>query len=549
MTNPALALQRAAFALPDGRTLFSELDLQLDQRHTGLVGRNGVGKSVLAQILCGQLSPSAGRCLRQASVHYLSQQIVAPAAATVADVAGAAPVLAALARIEAGSTATADFDAVGECWDMRQRLDAVLQEHGLGHLAAERPAQSLSGGELTRVALAGAWLSQADFLVLDEPSNHLDRAQRGLLFRQLRQWPRGLLLVSHDRELLRAMQRIVELSTMGLHDYGGDYDFHTARRAQEQENAAQALEQARLERRRGEAELREQRERLRRRQERGAREGKQANQAPILLGLQKQRSEQSAGRLNQQQAARREALAAQVSAAAQQVQPEQEIIVFAPVAATMPRRAAVLDQLVLPYGLAAGRPLDLVVTGGQRIGLAGANGSGKSTLLKLLSGQLAPVHGACALQVPVAYLGQRLELLDAQQPLLQQLLALQTQANEAELRSRLALLGLDSAAVARPTGQLSGGERLKAALACALYREQPAGLLLLDEPSNHLDMYSLQALEQMLRQYRGALVVVSHDAAFLAQLGLDTRLEIGAEGWRVRPWPDEPVAEGVGAKL
>ncbi|MCQ4163988.1 ATP-binding cassette domain-containing protein [Tahibacter harae] len=550
MTNPSLALQRAAFVLPDGRTLFSAIDLELDQRRTALIGRNGVGKSVLAQLLCGRLEPTAGRCRRNGRVHYLAQQIVPPAEATVAQVAGVAPVLAALARIEAGSTAAADFDRVGEHWDMRQRLEAVLREHDLGHLAAEQPAHSLSGGELTRVALAGAWLSEADFLVLDEPSNHLDRAQRELLQRRLREWPRGLLLVSHDRELLRTMQRIVELSAAGLHDYGGGYDFHVARRAGERGQAAQELARARLERRRGEAELREQRERQQRRQSRGQREGRQANQAPILLGLQKQRSEQSAGRLDQQQTARREALAAQVSAAAQRVEPEQDIVVFAPAAAAAaaPRRAAVLDQVILPYGLAAGRPLDLVIAGGQRIGLTGANGSGKSTLLKVLCAALAPPGGQCALHVPVAYLGQRLELLDAQQALLPQLLALQARANEAELRSRLALLGLDSAAVACPAGQLSGGERLKAALACALYRDQPAGLLLLDEPSNHLDLSSLQALEQMLRQYHGALVVVSHDAAFLAQLGLDTRLEIGAAGWCVRPWSDESAA-GEGTAL
>lgn len=549
MTNPSLALQRATFVLPDGRTLFSAIDLELDQRRTALIGRNGVGKSVLAQLLCGRREPSAGRCRRSGSVYYLAQQLAPPAAATVAQVAGVAPALAALARIEAGSTAAADFDCVGEHWDVRQRLQAMLREHGLAHLAAEHPACRLSGGELIRVALAGAWLSQADFLVLDEPSNHLDGAQRDLLRRRLRDWPRGLLLVSHDRELLRTMQRVVELSTAGLRDYGGDYDFHVARRSAERGQAAQELARARLEQRRGEAELREQRERQQRRQQRGLREGRQANQAPVLLGLQKQRSEQSAGRLDQQQAVRRETLAAQVSVAAQRVEPAQDIVVFAPAAAAAPKRAAVLDQLILPYGLAAGLPLDLVIAGGQRIGLTGANGSGKSTLLKVLCAAIEPLGGQCALQAPVAYLSQRLELLDAHQPLLPQLLALQVQASEAELRSRLALLGLDSAAIARPTGLLSGGERLKAALACALYRDRPAGLLLLDEPSNHLDLCSLQALEQMLCQYHGALVVVSHDAAFLAQLRLDTQLEISSKGWRVRPWPGGAAADSAGNPL
>lgn len=178
MTTTYLTLKGVSQVLPDGRALFADLNETFDMQPTGLVGRNGVGKTVLARILAGQLQPSAGDCLRSGLVHYLAQQVTCPEGATVGDLAGVQPALDALARIELGSTAPEDFDAVGERWDIRQRLRHELERGGLGHLEATTPARVLSGGETMRIALIGALLSDADFLILDEPSNHLDRPNR-----------------------------------------------------------------------------------------------------------------------------------------------------------------------------------------------------------------------------------------------------------------------------------------------------------------------------------------------------------------------------------
>jgi ATPase subunit of ABC transporter with duplicated ATPase domains len=536
MTNPLLTLDRVSCVLPDGRILFSDLDFLLDRRPVGLVGRNGVGKSFFARMLAGRMAPSAGRRSGAACVHYLPQQIAPEPGATVADLAGVAGALQALARIEAGSSAVEDFDAVAQRWDLRERFAAVLAAHDLEHLDAQRPAASLSGGELTRVALLGGWLADADVLVLDEPTNHLDRPHRQALQRQLQDWRGGLLVVSHDRELLDGLPRIVELSPAGLADFAGNYTFYVQSREAAQARALAELARSRHALRRGEAEQRAQRERQERRQSRGYREGREANQAPILLGLQKQRSEVSAGKSARLLQSQLEALTARVVQAASQVSDEPDLALFAPAPAAARRRAVVLEAAELPYGIAAGRPLDLIVAGGQRIGVVGANGSGKSSLLQLLAGRLAPSRGSCVVSVRTACLDQHASLPDPTRPVLEQLLAEDPAASEAALRTRLALLGLDSDAVQRPGAALSGGERLKAALACALYRREPAELLLLDEPDNHLDLAALAALEQMLRQYRGALVVVSHDAVFLDRLALDTRLTPTAGGWQVSSW-------------
>lgn len=540
MTNPSLTLERVSFVLPDGRPLFSDLNASFDARHaghTGVVGRNGAGKSVLARMMAGRLAPSSGRCTRTGEVFYLAQQVqIDEARASVATLAGVQNALDALTRIEAGDGTPEDFDSLGERWDLRQRLQAELERCGLGHLDPQAPAHALSGGEAMRVALAGAALSQADWLILDEPSNHLDRPNREALMRQLQRWPKGLVVVSHDRRLLDTMACIVELSAAGLRSYGGGYALYAERRAQEEAGALALLERRKLERRRAALALREQRERAERREAQGRRHGREANQAKILLDRQKGRSESTAGKLRTQHTAAHEQLDLNVREAAMAVANDAPIVMRSTPVTGMARRwIAELDDVVLPHAPPATRAIRLALHGQQRVGVTGANGSGKSTLLKVLAGQLAPLAGNCSVRVASAWLEQRLASLAPQRTVIEQMREANRTAGEDALRTRLAQLGLSASKLAVPCGVLSGGERLKAALACAIHADPPAQLLLLDEPGNHLDLPSLQALEAMLCDYRGALMVVSHDEALLERLELTDRLEATSEGWKMTP--------------
>lgn len=532
MTQPGLTLEGVSFVLPDGRSLFTGLDAVFDHRPTGLVGRNGAGKTVLARLLAGQLAPSAGRCLRDGRVHYLAQQVTPGAGTTVADIAGVRPALDALRRIEAGSSAPADFETLDERWDIRQQLAAALERQGLDPLPPDTPARRLSGGQLMRVALAGALLSRADHLILDEPSNHLDHPGRAALLDQLTAWRGGLLVISHDRRLLDRMERIVELSAHGLRSYGGGYARYAAQRADEQAAAQDLLAHRRNERRHERQALAAQRERMARRDARGQRLGRAANQAKILLGRQRERSEQSTARLLQQHAATRERLDREVRDAAARVDGEATIVVHAPrVDARASHCVVQLEAVELPHVAAATRRITLALFGGQRVGVVGANGMGKSVLLQVLAGRWPPRSGHCRVTVASALLDQRLDVLPPDRSTIARLRERHPGADEGTLRAKLAQLGLDATRIDLPSGQLSGGERLKAALACVLYAAEPPPLLLLDEPDNHLDLPSLQALGTMLRAYAGTLVVVSHDDTLLDRLALTDRLVATPHGW------------------
>lgn len=524
-----VTLENASYHLPDGSPLFTDLNLRLDQRLTGLVGRNGVGKSVLARLIAGDIFPSSGRCLRNGRVFYLAQHVSPDPTHTVADLLGVKPVIEALERIELGSFEQTDFDLVGDQWNIRQQLlDALALQH-LCHLTLATPACALSGGEAMRVALMGAFLSNADLLILDEPTNHLDSEHRHALHQQLKQWASGLLVISHDRNLLEQMQNIVELSSLGISRYSGGYSSYAHEKMQQQRAAQQQLTQAKVERQREERTLSAQRERLERKQARGNKQASHANQAKILIDRQKQRSQNSSGKLRVQQDTARAVLTEQVRAAARHVEEQQPIVVYPPQNnPSTPLLIAQLTDLRLPFG--HNRPINLTLTKGQRIALTGPNGCGKSTLLKVLAGELPVVSGGCQTFVSMAFLDQRLALLKSERSIFDQLRAVNRELNEGELRTRLAQLGLGAGLIHLPCEQLSGGEQLKAAMACVFYASQPSQLLMLDEPANHLDLPSIQALESMLNHYTGTLIVTSHDERFLAAIGITHRLHFSPCG-------------------
>ncbi|PJJ20177.1 ATPase subunit of ABC transporter with duplicated ATPase domains [Janthinobacterium sp. 67] len=515
-----LQLDRLSFVLPDGRALFSDLQFGFAPQRIGLVGDNGVGKSVLARLLAGQAQPSSGAVRCDGSVHYVAQELDPERYPSVAALAGMDDLLAALARIAEGSVDEADYALVGERWDAHARLRQALDALDLRHVDAATPTASLSGGERQRIALQGAWLAQADWLVLDEPSNHLDAQQRARLVAQMARWPGGLLLVSHDRGLLEHVDAIVELSSQGLRSYGGNYTMYAQQRALEQAGFAAALQAEKAGARREQREAQQQAERQQKRVVRGEREGREGNQSKLLLDARKEKSQDSQGKLRVRAQEAQQARQHRVMDASARCAPEMERLLLAPDSA-VPNGKLILElrELVLPYGQA--QTVDLVISGPRRLAVTGNNGSGKSTLLRVIAGQLAPAGGEVLCHARVAWLDQHAGLQDGERSAVQRLQERNSTMAEGDLRTRLALLGIAGARATLPSRLLSGGERMKVALAAELYAQAPPQLLLLDEPDNHLDLASLQALEQMLLQYQGALLVVSHDQAFLEAINLD----------------------------
>jgi ATPase subunit of ABC transporter with duplicated ATPase domains len=531
MAHPYFAaLHGVDIVLPDGRILFHDLHETLASETVGLIGANGGGKSTLGRVIAGELVPAAGRIERPGIVRYVEQQTGPTSAPTLAHLAGLDEPLAALRRLAQGEALDSDFDLIGDRWDLEARWQAMLIDAGLD---ASMPPTALSGGQRTLLTLIGAFCGEADLLVLDEPSNHLDRRHRGFLLDRMQAWRqsgRGLLLISHDRELLEHAERTVEVHAGGLRRYGGGWSQVAHQREIELAAATARLERAHVERRQGEAQMREQAERAARRNARGERARSAGGQPKIVLNALPQRAQQTDGARAERHARRREALHEEVGMAFAALDGALARPSFPQLDITIPdgQAALALDGLVAPFG--PRQPLDWGVNGAARIAIRGPNGCGKSTLLRTIAGEIAPAAGQSRSLVGVL-LDQHLAMLDPASSLLEQLRASATRHDEGRLRQYLALAGLTPERVLRPAGTLSGGERMRGALLLAVLREPMPRLLMLDEPTNHLDIAGVEALEAMLASWPGALVVVSHDERFLDQLGLAHRLDWSPAAW------------------
>lgn len=533
--SPYFVLHQLTCQFADGETLFGPLDLAFDRQRCGLVGRNGVGKTQLLRLIAGLDQPGNGHVESHAAVAYVAQQPEIAADTTLAQLLGYGEAFAALARLEQGRPLADDIDRLEGRWDLHDRLQNAFAAAGLPAFDPLRSASSLSGGERMRAALCGALLGEADFLLLDEPTNHLDSAGRAWLYQQLDQWRGGLLIASHDRQLLAHMERIVELTPGALRSYGGNYDDYRRQRDMEQQAARADLEHAREERRRTRARQQKEHDMSQRRSAQTLRVVDTLNIASFERVAYKSAAKESLGTLRKEHQDRRDSLDAAVREAYQRVEEEQPVLLALPGSeVSANKQVLVLERLQLPFVSAP--PLDLRIDGPMRVALTGPNGCGKSTLLKTLLGQLTALSGYCHCPLSTAYLDQTLSQLDPGLSVMEHLGLQDSPLAEGALRTRLAQLQLGANRIALPLGSLSGGERLKAALACALWRRQPAQLLLLDEPTNHLDLASSLAIETALADFPGAMMVVSHDEDFLQALRPTHRLNRQADGWRLQAW-------------
>ncbi|HIE0611530.1 ATP-binding cassette domain-containing protein [Serratia marcescens] len=533
--SPYFVLHQLTCQFADGETLFGPLDLAFDRQRCGLVGRNGVGKTQLLRLIAGLDRPGNGHVESHAALAYVAQQPEIAADTTLAQLLGYGEVFAALARLEQGRPLADDIDRLEGRWDLNDRLQNAFAAAGLPAFDPLRSASSLSGGERMRAALCGALIGEGDFLLLDEPTNHLDSVGRAWLYQQLDQWRGGLLIASHDRQLLARMARIVELTPGALRSYGGNYDDYRRQRDTEQQAARADLEHAREERRRTRARQQKEHDMSQRRSAQTLRVVDTLNIASFERVAYKSAAKESLGTLRKQHQDQRDSLDAAVREAYQRVEEEQPVLLALPGSeVSANKQVLVLERLQLPFVSAP--PLDLRIDGPMRVALTGPNGCGKSTLLKTVLGQLTALSGHCHCPLSTAYLDQTLSQLDPNLSVMEHLGLQDSPLAEGALRTRLAQLQLGADRIALPLGSLSGGERLKAALACALWRRQPAQLLLLDEPTNHLDLASSLAIETALADFPGAMLVVSHDEDFLQALRPTHRLHRQADGWRLQAW-------------
>ncbi|MCV7280363.1 ABC-F family ATP-binding cassette domain-containing protein [Mycolicibacterium flavescens] len=522
----SIVVSHLSFAWPDDTPLFDGLTVTVGAGRTGLVAPNGAGKSALLKLIAGELTPTAGTVTVDGALGYLPQSLPYDASRTVADALGVAPVIAALDALAAGDAGDHVFAAIGDDWDVEERARAQLDRLGLAHVALDRPLGTLSGGEVVAIGLAGQLLKRPAVLLLDEPTNNLDGDGRDRLYTALDDFTGCLLVASHDRELLDRMDRITELRDGEIVSYGGNFTMYTEAVAEAQRVAEGNVRSAEQQLRREKREQQQARERAARRAGTAARNLADAGLPKIVAGARKRRAQESAGRIDGVNAARVDDAKARLDQAEQTLRDDDVLVLDLPDTA-VPAGRDVMTVTALRAGH-DGRVLfsgvDLSVRGPERIALTGPNGSGKSTLLRIISGEREPDDGRVRrADGRIAYLSQRLDLLDPHRTVAQSLAEAAPSLSHTRRMHLLARFLFHGDRIHLPVAALSGGERLRATLACVLYAEPAPQILLLDEPTNNLDLVSVGQLQSALNSYRGAFVVVSHDERFLAAIGVQRR--------------------------
>ncbi|MFH8365845.1 ABC-F family ATP-binding cassette domain-containing protein [Streptomyces sp. NPDC018031] len=549
MSDAFITCSHLSFSWPDDDPVFQDLSFTVGGGSTGLVAPNGAGKSTLLKLIAGRYRPGGGTVTVQGVLGYLPQSLPFTGDLSVAEVLGVAPVIRALDAIESGDTSEEHFATIGDDWDVEERTRGQLDRLGLADVSLTRPLRSLSGGQVVSLGLAAQLLKRPDVLLLDEPTNNLDLDARHRLYAALEDWRGCLLLVSHDRELLDRMDRIAELDRGDIRFHGGNFTSYQDAAQSAREVAERNVRNAEQELKREKREMQQARERAERRAGNAARNLKSAGLPKIFAGTMKRGAQEAAGKSHQTHAARVDDARDRLDEAGRALRDEQRIVLELPGTEVPAGRTLFTgERMQVRYGdrpLFAGEGADLTVRGPERIALTGPNGAGKSTLLRMLNGELTPEGGSVRRAAGrTAYLSQRLDLLDAERTVAENLIAFAPAMADAQRMHLLARFLFRGPRAQLPVGALSGGERLRATLACVLYAEPAPQLLLLDEPTNNLDLVSVGQLESALNAFRGAFVVVSHDERFLAGIGVDRRLRLADGRLLAADAPPEPDGPG-----
>ncbi|MFF4976017.1 ABC-F family ATP-binding cassette domain-containing protein [Streptomyces sp. NPDC001083] len=527
-----------SFAWPDGSTVFDGLRVAFGSGRTGLVGVNGSGKTTLLKLIAGELTPADGTVRVAGEVGYLPQNVTLDTGLRVDEALGVAATRAALHAIEAGDASAEHFDAVGDDWDVEERALATLGELGLGHIGLDRTIGEVSGGESVLLRLAALLLRRPDVLLLDEPTNNLDLYARHRLYAAVEAWSGVMVVVSHDRELLDLVDQIADLRSGEVSWFGGNFSAYEEALADEQEAAERMVRVAEADLRKQKRELVDAQVKLARRKRYGQKMNDQKREPKIVMGARKRAAQESAGKHRIMHEERLAEARERLDDAVEAVRDDDEIRVDLPYTAVPPVRTVLtLEKLELRYGARVHGLFEL--RGPERIALIGRNGAGKTTLLRTIAGELPPVSGEARTHVPTRFLPQRLDVLDDGLTVAENVARFAPDATNNRIRARLARFLFKGARADQPAGTLSGGERFRAALAALMLADPAPQLLMLDEPTNNLDMASVRQLTTALDSYEGALIVAGHDVPFLESIGITRWLVL--EGGELKETTPEAV--------
>lgn len=556
-----ISIQQISYIHPDKEVLFSDLNFAISKgQKLGLVGNNGCGKSTLMQIIAGQLSPSSGVIVRPDDLYYIPQHFGQYDSLTIAQALQIDSKRQALHAILAGDASTENFTLLDDDWNIEERSIAALDSWGIGH-PLSYPLHLLSGGEKTRVFLAGMNIHTPSVILMDEPTNHLDSSGRQRLYDWVEKWRSTLLAVSHNRTLLNLLPEICELEKHQITYYGGNYEFYKEQKALMQEALQQRIDEKEKALRAARKVARETAERRDKQNVRGEKANIKKGIPRIVLNALQGKSEKSTSKLNGVHQEKAEKLTDERNQLRGSLSPTATLKTDFNSSSLHNGKTLVTAKNInfgyypnqndndsqnendnpsenntfdssnsskLPAQLLWQAPISFQLKSGDRLRIEGTNGSGKTTLLKIITGQLEPQEGTLTrADFSYVYLNQEYSIIDDRNSILEQAYAFNSRnLPEHEIKIILNRYLFPAPEWDKSCRKLSGGEKMRLAFCCLMISNNTPDMFILDEPTNNLDIQSIEIITNTIKKYTGTVIAISHDNYFIREIGVDQHIAL-----------------------
>lgn len=530
---PMLFLQGVTYTHPNRDVLFSDINLTVNKHDKiALIGNNGAGKSTLLSILAGRLKPSSGTAGMDSKPYFVPQLFGQYNALTVAEALGIHDKLLALKEILQGHLTDINLELLDDDWGIEERCQEAFAHWQVHGIALSQPMSELSGGQKTKVFLAGIMIHEPDIVLLDEPSNHLDAPGRALLYDYIRSTGNTLVVVSHDRTLLNLLHTVCELGKRGITVYGGNYDFYAEQKTIENEALSLDVRAKEKALRKAKEVERESMERQQKLDARGKKKQEKAGLPTIVQNAFRNSAERSTARMKGIHAEKVGGIAQELSHLRSELPALDKMKVdFDDSALHKGKILVKAERINFTY---ADRPLwpkdlDLQITSGERIAIKGTNGSGKTTLIRMILGDPeAPADTTATIEradFKSIYIDQDYSLIDNALTVYEQAQQFNSGAlQEHDIKIRLNRFLFTREYWDKPCANLSGGEKMRLMLCSLAVATQAPDMIILDEPTNNLDIQNIGILTAAINEYRGTLLVVSHDVIFLREIGIEREI-------------------------
>ncbi len=527
-----LHLQDISYTHPNKDILFEHISFTVNKHEkVALIGNNGVGKSTLLKIISGDLFPSGGQLIVDSKPYYIPQVFGQYNHLTISQALNIGEKLNALKEILNGNVTEKNYALLDDDWTIEERCKEALQYWRLNDLDLSEKMETMSGGQKTKVFLAGISIHQPELILLDEPSNHLDTEGRQLLYDFIQSTKSTLIVVSHDRKLLNLLNSTYEMNKGGIVNYGGNYEFYAQQKQIEKIALNQDIQGKEKALRKAREKERETIERQQKQNSRGKKKQVQAGMPKAMMDKMKNDSESSTSKLKNVHAEK----VGGVSHELQELRsllPDFDKMKFGFDNSALHKgkiliKAAKINFSYDTYFLWK-ENLDFQITSGERIALKGSNGSGKTTLIKLILGSLEPKTGSLfRAENKSVYIDQDYSLINNSLSVYEQSQQFNTSAlQEHEVKIRLARFLFFKDDWDKPCSALSGGERMRLMICCLTIGYQSPDIIVLDEPTNNLDIQNIEILTAAVNEYQGTLIVVSHDESFLEQINIERTIQL-----------------------